>query len=165
MKEKSKVVSIVPIEAKVQEYDKLREESKLIKSRMDVLAAEIKDYAEKFGVKNDTGSFYVENDTFIFGKQAKKSVSFVKEKALEFFKKHKFKDCIKTVETIDEDAVEARITAGDISYAELEQITETKVTYAIDVKKKEDLPVVEESQVKVAASKKPKSPLKKPTKG
>ena len=37
---------------------------------------------------------------------------------------------------------------------EKEEITNTKVSYAIDIKKKEEMPVVEQTQVSMAASKK-----------
>lgn len=149
------------IDSKVQEYYKLREEAKTIKTRMDTLAKEIKSYASENGVKDDKGSTYCDNGTFMFGQQCKKSVSFVKDKAIEFFKAHHLHDAIKITEVIDEDAVERYINQGEITFEDLESITETKVTYAIDLKKKEDMPVVEETTVQMAASKKPKPILKK----
>lgn len=144
------------IDDMVQEYFALREQSKTIKSRMDVLAKEIKSYASENGVKDDKGSTYCDNGAFMFGQQAKKSVSFVKDKAIEFFKTHGLLDAVKITEVIDEDAVEKYINDGSITFDDLDSITETKVTYAIDLKKKEDMPVVEESTVQMAASKKPK---------
>lgn len=150
--------SSAAFEAKVREYDALREQAKTIKNRMDVLAAELKDIAEKHGVKNDSGSFYVESSEFIFGKQAKKTVSFDTDTAVEFFTRRGFHDCVKTVKVINEGAVESRVSNGDISYSDLESITKTKVSYAIDVKRKEAMPEVEQSSVTVAASRKPKKP-------
>ena len=144
------------IDDMVQEYFALREQSKTIKSRMDVLAKEIKSYASENGVKDDKGSSYCDNGAFMFGQQAKKSVSFVKDKAIEFFKTHGLLDAVKITEVIDEDAVEKYINEGSITFDDLEKITETKTTYAIDLKKKEDMPVVEETTVAMAASKKPK---------
>ena len=149
------------IDAMVAEYDALRNQSKTIKSRMDTLAKDIKKYAETHGVKDDKGSYYCDNGAFQFGQQAKKSVSFVIDKALDFLKSHGFTDAIKTVETIDEDVIERLVSEGAITFDDLESITETKVTYAIDLKKKEDMPVVEETTVQMAASKKPKPILKK----
>lgn len=158
---KKKVIGLPQqsIDDKVQEYHALREQSKTIKSRMDVLAKEIKDYASKNGVKDDKGSFYCDNGAFSFGQQAKKSVTFVVDKALEFFKSHGLTDAIKTVEVIDEEAVERYINDGRVTFDDLESITQTKVSYAIDLKKKEDMPVVEETTVAMAASKKPKPKL------
>lgn len=149
------------IDDKVQEYHRLREESKTIKNRMDTLAKEIKDYATQNGVKDDKGSFYCDNKSFMFGSQAKKSVSFKRDVALVFFKAKGLLDAIKITEVIDEDAVEKYINEGAITFEDLESITETKVSYAIDLKKKEDMPVVEESTVQMAASKKPKISVKR----
>lgn len=161
---KSKRVIGLPqqsINDKVQEYYRLREESKTIKSRMDTLAKEIKEYASKNGVKDDKGSFYCDNGTFQFGQQAKKSVTFVLDKALDFFKSHGLVEAVKTTEVIDEEAVERYINEGKVTFDDLESITQTKVTYAIDLKKKEDMPVVEETTVAMAASKKPKLSAKR----
>lgn len=152
MKE-TKVVSM-PIGNLLAEYDSLKAQKKVLEDRMKKLADQIKDNAERVGVKDDKGSFYAENEQFIYGKQCKKSVSFDDEKALEFFKDRGLADCISTVEVINEEAVENHINNGDISYEDLESITTTKVTYAVDVKKKKDMPVVEETNVAVAASKK-----------
>lgn len=149
------------IDAMVSEYDALRSQSKTIKSRMDTLAKDIKKYAETHGVKDDKGSYYCDNGAFQFGQQAKKSVSFVIDKALDFLKSHGFTDAIKTVETIDEDVIERLVSEGAITFEDLESITETKVTYAIDLKKNEDMPVIEETTVPLAASKKPKLSPKK----
>lgn len=149
------------IDSKVQEYYRLREEAKTIKSRMDTLAKEIKAHASAHGVKDDKGSFYCDNGTFMFGQQAKKSVSFIRDKAIEFFKTHGMLEAVKTTEVIDEEAVEKYINDGSLTFEDLESITETKTTYAIDLKKKEDMPVVEETTVSLAASKKPKLSVKR----
>lgn len=144
-----------PISSLLLEYDKLRQEKKIIEDRMKKLSDKIKDYAEAHGNKDDKGSYYAENNEFIFGKQCKKSVSFNKDKALSYFKEHNYDECIDTVEVINEKAVEDRINSGDITYEDLEDITDTKVTYAIDIKKKEEMPTVEQKDVALAASKKP----------
>lgn len=145
-----------PIGMFLDEYNSLREQKKRIEERMKYLADQIKSSAEKSGVKDDKGSFYAETEQYVYGKQCKKSVSFNKDKAIEYFKNHGYDDCIDTVEVINEEAVEGRINAGDISYEDLEYITDTKVQYAIDIKKKEEMPVVQETEVALAASKKPR---------
>lgn len=155
-----KVTSPVQIDSLLVEYDRLREEKKTIDTRMKKLSEEIKKYAEANGVKNDKGSFYSENDSFTFGKMAKKSVSLIQDKAIEFFKRRKLLNAIKVVETIDEDAVEKYINEGKISFEELESITDTKVSYSIDIKKKEVMQEVEEVVVPLVASKKPKLSVK-----
>lgn len=146
----------LPIDTLLSEYYSLREQKKTIEDRMKCLADQIKANAEKVGVKDDKGSFYAENEQYVYGKQCKKSVSFDKDKAIEYFKNHGYDDCIDTVEVINEESVEGHINAGDISFEDLEAITNTKVSYAIDIKKKEDMPVVEQTEVTMAASKKPR---------
>ena len=152
-KSKATVISL-PIGAILSEYDSLREQKKKIEDRMKYLADQIKANAEKVGVKDDKGSFYAEDEQFIYGKQCKKSVSFNQEKALSYFRDHGYDDCITTVEVINEEAVESRINTGDISFEDLEDITTTKVSYAIDLKRKEEMPEVEQTEVSIAASKK-----------
>ena len=152
-KSKATVISL-PIGAMLSEYDSLREQKKKIEDRMKYLADQIKANAEKVGVKDDKGSFYAEDEQFIYGKQCKKSVFFNQEKALSYFRDHGYDDCITTVEVINEEAVESRINTGDISFEDLEDITTTKVSYAIDLKRKEEMPEVEQTEVPIAASKK-----------
>lgn len=152
-KSKATVISL-PIGAMLSEYDSLREQKKKIEDRMKYLADQIKANAEKVGVKDDKGSFYAEDEQFIYGKQCKKSVSFNQEKALSYFRDHGYDDCITTVEVINEEAVESRINTGDISFEDLEDITTTKVSYAIDLKRKEKMSEVEQTEVPIAASKK-----------
>ena len=152
-KSKATVISL-PIGAMLSEYDSLREQKKKIEDRMKYLADQIKANAEKVGVKDDKGSFYAEDEQFIYGKQCKKSVSFNQEKALSYFRDHGYDDCITTVEVINEEAVESRINTGDISFEDLEDITTTKVSYAIDLKRKKEMSEVEQTEVPIAASKK-----------
>ena len=152
-KSKATVISL-PIGAMLSEYDSLREQKKKIEDRMKYLADQIKANAEKVGVKDDKGSFYAEDEQFIYGKQCKKSVSFNQEKALSYFRDHGYDDCITTVEVINEEAVESRINTGDISFEDLEDITTTKESYAIDLKRKEEMSEVEQTEVPIAASKK-----------
>lgn len=159
---KSKVVKLSSqgIDLKVEEYAKLRDEAKIIKDRMGILSKEIKDYATQNGVKDDKGSFYCDNGSYQFGNQAKKSVSFKSDEALEFLKERGLSDAIDTVEVINESAVEKYINEGIITFDDLESITQTKVSYAIDLKKKEVMEEVQEISVQIAASKKPKLSIK-----
>lgn len=157
MIKKNNITPVIPIDILLEEYVALREQSNTIKKRMSEISTEIKNYAEEFGVKNDSGSFYCENDKYVFGKQAKKSVNFDEDKAIDYFTRKKFNDCLDTKVVINEDAVEERISTGDISYEDLESITTTKVSYAVDVKEKEVVEdTVKETVVPVAASSKPK---------
>jgi hypothetical protein len=154
-----KVAKVGSISALLQEYDTLREQKKVIDNRMKTLAEKIKEDAEKNGVKDDKGSYYAEDGHFVYGKQAKKSINFKLEEAIAFFKRKRWTDCIRTIETVNEEKVTARIERGELKIKDLEEITTTNTTYAIDVKKKEEVPTVEESTVSapIAASSKSRS--------
>lgn len=154
-----KSTPVVPISQLVQEYDSLRANKKTIEDRMTYLSNAIKEYAEKNGTKDDKGSFYTSVDGFLVGKQCKKSVSFNKDVAIKFFEDKHLHDAIVITKSIDEKAVEKYINNGDISYDDLESITTTKVTYAVDLKKEEEMPVVEQKDIKAVASKKPTTKL------
>lgn len=146
---------------KVQEYNDLREQAKLIKERMDTLATEIKDYSTKFGVEDDKGSKYLESEGFIYGCQIKKSINFNNDVAIPFFKQKGLTKAVKTVttETINEKAVEKYIEEEKLTYAELESITTTKASFSVYVKAKEEMPEVEVKNV--AMEKKSIFPRKK----
>lgn len=144
----------------VQEYDELSKKIKLLDERKKSLGDIIKSFASENGTKDDKGSFYCSNDYFTFGSQCKKSVSLNEEKAKELIKSKGFDECLKTVITVDEEALEKRCSTGDITPKELENITNVKTTYAVTVKAKEDMPEVEQTEV-VAASRKPKKLLRK----
>ena len=153
------------IDALVTEYATLRAQDKTITARMKVLAEEIKGYAQIHGEKDDKGSYYLDNGAFQFGSQAKKSVTLHTEKALELLKSKGLTDAIQTVEVVDESAVERYLSEGTLTMEELESITTTKVSYSIDVKQKEAMPVVEETTVALAASRKPTKPKLSARKG
>ena len=147
LKKKSTVSPLVPIGTLLERYSRVMDEKKTIEAELKKLSEEIKEAAEKTGVKDDRGSYYASTDNFVYGKVAKKSVSFDEAKAIAFVKSHGFNDCVRTIEVLDESAVESRVNSGDITYDELEGITVTKVTYAVDVKPKEEMPEVEEYPV------------------
>ena len=146
---------IVPIEQALDEYALLKKQEKIITDRKAYLATIIKEHAEKFGVKDDKGSFYASNDTYQWGKQAKTSVSFKEEEAIHFFKEKGYKECIKVVETLDQDAVALRLSVGDVTPDDIENITTKKTTYAVDVKIKEEITAtVEETSLPKASMRK-----------
>ena len=145
-----------PIEDMLAEYSNLRDQKKQIDSRMKILSDAIKKFAEANGTKDEKGSFYCERADFIFGKQAKKSVSFITDRAIAFFKQKGLYDAVRTVEVLDESAIERYVSEGEVTVEELEDITNTSVTYAIDLRKKEEVvDEVTESTVSIAASRKP----------
>lgn len=134
----------------VEEYDNLRKQESIIVARKKVLADKIKKESKKFGVKDEQGNYYADSNEYIFGSQARKSVSFDNDKAIAFFKENGYKDCYRIVkkEELDEEAIEARFNDGDITLEDLEEITNTKVTYAIDIRKKEEVvDIVQQSNI------------------
>lgn len=150
------------IESFVAEYNELSKKSKLIDDRKKYLSEAIKNYAQSNGTKDDKGSFYCTSNLFTYGAQCKKSVSLDEDKAKEFVKSKGFDDCLKTVITLDELAIEKRVSCGDITPAELEKITKTKTSYAVTVKPietAEEMPEVQ--QTEVAASRKKPTILRK----
>ena len=146
----------------VEEYDALRARKKTIDDRMKVLAEEIKNYASLHGVKDDKGSFYTENPNYTFGSQCKKSISLNPDRVLEYFKANRLNNYIKTKEYVSDEDVERLSSDGKIPFEDLEKLCDTKTSYSVIVKKKEEVSAeVEEHNVPVAASKKPKLKLNK----
>lgn len=149
-KKSNVVVDKATIESFVAEYDELSKRSKVIDERKKVLSEAIKLYAQTNGSKDDSGSFYCENESFTFGSQCRKSISLDEDKAMDFLESKGFTECIRTVPKVDEGALEKRVSCGDITPKEFESITKSKVTYAVSVKAKET--VDEMPEVQVAAS-------------
>lgn len=144
------------IDALVQQYVEYREQKKVIDERMKSIAQTLKDYAVKNGVEDANGSTYVETDKgYRFGNQAKMKI-FFNDSAIPFLKGKGFTDCIEVKEVVDEKAVENRVSTGELSAEDLTEITTSKVTYAIDVKKLE-VPQDVQEVAPVAASRKPRT--------
>lgn len=134
-----KIKKTIPVREYIQEYVRLRDEKKRIEARLSQVSEMLKQYAEDKGQKDDKGSFYFERDGYTVGKQARKSITFDTEKAIKFFRKRGYPECIVTREDIDMDAVNELFSEGEITEEDLEKITRTKVTYSIDVKPVEEV--------------------------
>ena len=133
-----------PISELVHEYRELTKNEGVIKKRKEELSKIIKEHAMKNGVQNDTGSFYLQDDNYTFGSQAKKSVSLNFDRAKKFFTDRKVWDKVVVLtEKINEDAVEQMISNEEMTIKELEAITDVKVTYSIDVREKKKVEVEE----------------------
>ena len=134
-----KVKKTIPVREYIQEYVRLREEKKRIDARLSQISNALKQYAEDKGQKDDKGSYYFERDGYSVGKQARKSITFDLDKAVKFFRKRGFPECIVTREEIDMDAVNELFSEGEITEEDLEKITNTTVTYSIDIKPVEEV--------------------------
>lgn len=128
------------IEVLLREYSEVREQEKFLKKRKEELAKEIKQHVVSNGSKDSKGSYYSENDQFIYGSQAKKSIKINEDKAKDFFYSKGLLDrVITTVEQVDEMKIEQLIAEGLISPEDIEEIVDIKVSYSLDVREKEDI--------------------------
>lgn len=135
----------------VAEYNMLRAKSKTIKSRMDELAKNIKNHLTKNVTPDAKGSYYAEDENFVYGNMAKKSMKLNEERAKVFLQERNLLEQASEVKVvIKEDKLEQLIANGDITLEEFETLVDTKVTYSIDIKEKqkEEEPV----EVEVASS-------------
>lgn len=142
------------IKEKVQEYNVLRDRAKTIKSRMDALAKDIKMYLTNSVSPDSKGSYYAEDEQFIYGSMAKKSVKLNEDKAKVFLQERNLLEQVSEVKiVINEDKLSKLVEDGTISQEELEELVDIKTTYSIDIKEKkvEEEPV----EVQVASSTKP----------
>lgn len=141
------------IKAIVREYNHLREQQKFIKKRQSELADKIKKYSAEYGVKDSKGNMYLEDEEFIYGQQARKSVKLNEDKAKELFRRKDVYDLVVEKEVIEKEIINEEklselVEEGRISMEELEEVTDIKVSYAIDVRRKEvedteDMPEVQ----------------------
>lgn len=137
------------------DYDSTSASIKELDKKKKSLAEQLKLGAESLGVKDDKGSFYLDCDNYVIGKVAKKSMSINQEDAVAYLKEAGLLECIttKTLETVNEQALEQAIADGKISFREVEDFTTLKTSYSVSVKKKEEMPAVEQSNLSVASKK------------
>lgn len=135
------------------EYDALSQQIKELDKRKKDLSSKIKDGAIKFGVIDDKGSSYLENEQFILGNVAKKSLSFDEDKGVEMLESMGLGDIVDvvTTKTINGDKLDKAVREGRISLNDVESFTIEKVTYSVSVKAREEMPEVEQTTVKMAA--------------
>lgn len=142
-----------------QEYMYLREQESLIKKRKKEIGDKIKKLSESKGQIDENGSYYLDTEGFVLGKQARTSIKINLEKAKEFFAGKGIWDSVKIIkEDVDEEKVEELLNTGDLTQEELEDIVDKKTTYAVEVRAVDD----EEAMPKVENSK--KKPVFKKTK-
>lgn len=139
-----------------REYSELSSQKKRIEERMTFLSTQIKDGAAKFGVKDDKGSHYLENESFLLGRVAKKSFSFNQERAVQTLEASGLGDVVDviTVKQVNEEKLTTAVSQGRIAINVVEGFTDVKTTYAVTVKSKEAMPEVQTGDLSAAASKK-----------
>ena len=138
-----------------QEYDAISLQIKALDSQKKSLADKIKELAHKFGTKDDKGSHYCGNDEFMCGNVAKHSISLNTDRAVALLQKKGLNEYIeeKIVKVVDEKKLEKAIINGQITQEEFDSIMDDKVSYSVSVKKIEEMPEVEVTQLKAAKKK------------
>lgn len=129
-----------------REYADVSAKIKELEAYKKDLATKLKQCAVEYGVKDDKGSSYTENDSFVVGNVAKKSVKLNQERALDYCKTNKL-DCIETVEVVNEDILEQLVSEGAVSIEDVESLMDIKTTYSVSVVEKEEMPEVEQKSV------------------
>ena len=138
-----------------REYADLSAQIKQLEERKKAIADIIKDGAEQLGVQDDKGSYYLENDTLIMGKIAKKSFRIDQEKAVKVLESMGLGDVVDviTTKTVNEDRLQRAVQESRLSLDVVEGFTDISVNYSISVKEKEVLPEIEQTNLKVARKK------------
>lgn len=157
-KAKTKVVPMLSVDdiGKLgKEYADISAQIKVLEEKKKNLADKIKDGAEKYGVKDDKGSYYLENDSHILGKVARKSFKIDQDKAVSMLQAMGIGDVVDVVTTnvVNEERLQRAVQDGRISLDTVEEFTKSSVSYSVLVKEKEVLSEVDQTTLKVAKKK------------
>lgn len=139
-----------------KEYAEVSAKIKQLEERKKFLADTIKNGVEQYGVKDDKGSYYLEDDSLIMGKVAKKSFKVDQEKAVEILESMGLGDVIDVVTTkvVNEDRLQSAVQDRRITLDVVQDFTNESVSYSVSVKEKAEMPEVEQSNLQVARKKK-----------
>lgn len=138
-----------------KEYAEISAQIKMLEAKKKELSDKIKNGAEMYGVKDDKGSFYFEDDYVLMGKVAKKSFKIDQTKAVETLKSMGLGDVVDTVvvEAVNEDKLQKAVQSGKITLDTVSEFTTESVSYSVLVKEKEAVPEVEQTTLKAARKK------------
>ena len=138
-----------------REYAEISAQIKVLESKKKELAEKIKEGAEQFDVKDDKGSYYLENENHILGKVARKSFKIDQDKAVNMLQAMGIGDVIDVVTTnvVNEERLERAVQEGRLTFDTVEEFTKTSVSYSVLVKEKEVLSEVDQTTLKVAKKK------------
>ena len=138
-----------------REYADISAQIKVLEAKKKDLADKIKNGVEQFGVKDDKGSFYLENEDHIMGKVAKKSYKIDQDKAVKTLESMGLGDVVDvvTVKTVNEDKLQKAVADKRLTLNTVKGFTDESVSYSVLVKEKEAVPEVEQSTLKVAKKK------------
>ena len=138
-----------------KEYSEVSKQIKVLEERKKFLADTIKSQVEQVGVKDDKGSYYLEDENFIMGKVAKKSFKIDQDKAVETLESMGLGDVVDvvTVKTVNEDRLQRAVQEKRLTLDTVQDFTNESVSYSVLVKEKEIMPEVEQSTLQVAKKK------------
>ena len=138
-----------------KDYADISAKIKKLDEEKKTLANKIKSGVEQFGVKDDKGSYYLESDTQVLGKIAKKSFKIDQDKAVKTLESMGLGDVVDevTVKTVNEDRLQKAVSDKRITLDTVQGFTNESVSYSVLVKEKEVIPEVEQSTLKVARRK------------
>lgn len=138
-----------------REYADISAQIKQLEERKKTLAEKIKQGAEQFGVKDDKGSYYLESNSFIMSKVAKKSFKIDQDTAVKTLESMGIGDVVDvvTVKTVNEDKLQKAVADKRLTLNDVKRFTTESISYSVSVKEKEEVPEVEQSSLKVARKK------------
>lgn len=138
-----------------KEYADISAQIKKLEEQKKSLADKIKQGAEQFGVKDDKGSFYLESDSHIMGKVAKKSFKIDQDTAVSTLESMGLGDVVDvvTVKTVNEDKLQKAVQDKRLTLDDVKGFTNESVSYSVLVKEKEAMPEVEQTTLKAARKK------------
>ena len=132
------------------EYSEINEQMKFLEKRKKELSESLKELALKTGVKDEKGSYYVNEGNKTFGRVRKCRITLNEEKAMSFFKrKGLLKEVTKSV--IDLDKVDILVSCGQVTSEEIESISDIKEQFQFylgDIKSEEpeEMPEIQVSE-------------------
>ena len=152
LKKKSNVTSMfskTDVHKLAEEYDNISKQMKELEAKKKELADKLKNCAESMGVVDDKGSSYIDGDSYVIGRVARRTVKINQEKGVKILREKGLKKCIdrKVVYTVNEAEVERAVAREDLTEEEVREFTSVSTSYSVSVKAKEDMPEVEVSAV------------------
>ena len=138
-----------------KEYAEISAQIKELEEKKKDLAEKIKNGAEQLGVKDDKGSFYLESDSYIMGKVAKKSFKIDQDTAVKTLESMGIGDVVDvvTIKTVNEDKLQKAVADKRLTLDDVKAFTTETVSYSVSVKEKEAMPEVEQATLKAARKK------------
>ena len=152
LKKKSKITSMfstTDVQKLAEEYDNISKQMKELEAKKKELSDKLKNCAESMGVVDDKGSSYIDGDSYVIGRVAKRTVKINQEEGVAMLRNKGLLNCIteKTTYTVNEAEVEKAVAEEILTEEDVRSFTTINTSYSVSVKAKEDMPEVEVSAV------------------